>query len=252
MSGMETTERTTWLIRRADDALVLGHRLSEWCGHAPMLEEDLALANIALDQIGVARAFYQATAEALGSDEDRLAYHRSERDYLNLLLVEQPNGDFARTIVRQLLFSAAMVPFWRGCAEGTDAAIAAVAAKAEKEAAYHLRHAAEWTVRLGDGTEESRRRTEAALAWLWPFTDELFEADAVEQAMIGAGAVPDPAVVRPAWEATMETVLARATLSRPEPGWPRSGGRAGRHGEEFGHLLSELQYLQRAHPGATW
>lgn len=249
---MELTPRATWLLRRADDALVLGHRLSEWCGHAPMLEEDLALANIALDQIGLARAFYQEAGAALGKDEDQLAYLRSEREYLNLLLVEQPNGDFARTIVRQLLYSAAMQPYWRAAAACGDPAIAAIAAKTEKEAAYHLRHAAEWTVRLGDGTPESRRRTQAALDWLWPFADEMFETDAAERELVAKGLVPDPAGTRGEWQATVESVLSRGTLSPPEPGWPRSGGRAGRHGEELGRLLAELQYLQRAHPGATW
>lgn len=249
---MDHPPRVTWLLRRADDALVLGHLLSEWCGHAPMPEEDLALANIALDQIGLARALYQEASAAIGRDEDQLAYLRSEREYLNLLLVEQPNGDFARTIVRQFLYSAAMLPFWQVAAGGSDAAVAAVAAKAEKEAAYHLRHAAEWTVRLGDATVESRRRAEAALDWLWRFTDEMFEADAVEQAMIAAGATPDPRAIRAAWETTVDQVLARATLSRPESAWPRTGGRAGRHGEELGAVLAQLQYLQRAHPGATW
>ncbi|HET6183448.1 MAG TPA: 1,2-phenylacetyl-CoA epoxidase subunit PaaC [Acetobacteraceae bacterium] len=249
---MTKEPRVVWLLRRADDALVLGHRLSEWCGHAPMLEEDLALANIALDQIGLARALYQEVGAALGRDEDQLAYLRGERDYLNLLIVEQPNGDFARTIVRQLLYSAVMAPFWRLASSSTDAAIAAVAAKAEKEAAYHLRHAAEWTVRLGDGTDESRRRTEAALDWLWRFTDEMFADDDVERAMVADGAAPDLASVRGEWERTVGNVLARATLARPEPGFPRSGGRQGRHGEELGHMLAEMQHLQRAYPGATW
>ncbi len=247
-----TSPRALWLLRRADDALILGHRLSEWCGHAPTLEEDLALANIGLDQIGLARTLYQEAEGETGHTEDQLAYLRSAREYLNCLLAEQPNGDFAHTIVRQLLYSAALLPYWQAGRASTDAAIAAIAAKAEKEAAYHLRHAAEWTVRLGDGTPESRKRTEAALAALWPFTAELFEADAAEQALIAAGAIPDPGPVREAWEARIDAVLARATLSRPPPDFAQSGGRSGRHGEALGMLLAELQYMQRAYPGATW
>lgn len=247
-----TSPRALWLLRRADDALILGHRLSEWCGHAPTMEEDLALANIGLDQIGLARALYQEAEGETGRTEDQLAYLRSAREYLNCLLAEQPNGDFAHTIVRQLLYSAALLPYWQSACGSTDAAIAAIAAKAEKEAAYHLRHASEWTVRLGDGTAESRKRAEAALAALWPFTEELFEADAPEQGLIAAGAIPDPAPVRAAWEARIDAVLARATLARPASGFAQRGGRDGRHGEALGRLLAELQYLQRAYPGAEW
>lgn len=247
-----TSPRALWLLRRADDALILGHRLSEWCGHAPTMEEDLALANIGLDQIGLARALYQEAEGETGRTEDQLAYLRSAREYLNCLLTEQPNGDFAHTIVRQLLYSAALLPYWQAACLSGDAAIAAIAAKAEKEAAYHLRHAAEWTVRLGDGTAESRKRAEAALAALWPFTDELFEADAAEQSLIAAAAIPDPGPVRETWEARIDAVLARATLAGPAPGFAQSGGRSGRHGEALGLLLAELQYMQRTYPGATW
>jgi ring-1,2-phenylacetyl-CoA epoxidase subunit PaaC len=244
--------RVVWLLRRADDALVLGHRLSEWCGHAPTPEEDLALANLGLDQIGLARALYQEAGAATGRTEDQLAYLRTEREYCNCLLVEQPNGDFAQTIVRQLLYSAALDPYWRAACASTDPAIAAIAAKAEKESAYHLRHATEWTVRLGDGTAESHRRAQAALEALWPFAEELFEADAAEAALIAAGAIPDPAAVRAAWTQRIEATLRRATLVPPEAGWPQRGGREGRHGEHLGFLLAELQYLQRTYPGAAW
>ncbi|HEY6434545.1 MAG TPA: 1,2-phenylacetyl-CoA epoxidase subunit PaaC, partial [Acetobacteraceae bacterium] len=168
------------LLRRADDALVLGHRLSEWCGHAPSLEEDLALANIALDQIGLARWLYAEAGRMTGRTEDELAYLRTDREYRNCLLVEQPNGDFAQTIIRQLLYSAFADPFWRAACASGNAELAAIAGKAEKEAAYHLRHAAEWVVRLGDGTDESHRRAAAALDMLWRFTEELFETDAAE------------------------------------------------------------------------
>jgi ring-1,2-phenylacetyl-CoA epoxidase subunit PaaC len=249
----EATPRVLWLLRRADDALILGHRLSEWCGHAPTPEEDLALANIGLDQIGLARALYQEVGAATGQTEDQLAYLRTEREWRNCLLVEQPNGDFAHTMVRQLLYSAVLDPYWRETARiSADPAIAAVAAKAEKEAAYHLRHAAEWVVRLGDGTPESRRRAERALDALWPYTDELFDADPVEAALVAEGAVPDPAGIRAAWEETMGSVLRRATLAWPEARWQQRGGRAGRHSEHLGFLLAELQYMQRTYPGATW
>ena len=249
----EATPRVLWLLRRADDALILGHRLSEWCGHAPTPEEDLALANIGLDQIGLARALYQEVGAATGQTEDQLAYLRTEREWRNCLLVEQPNGDFAHTMVRQLLYSAVLDPYWRETARiSADPVIAAVAAKAEKEAAYHLRHAAEWVVRLGDGTPESRRRAERALDALWPYTDELFDADPVEAALVAEGAVPDPAGIRAAWGETMGSVLRRATLARPEARWQQRGGRAGRHSEHLGFLLAELQYMQRTYPGATW
>ena len=232
-------------LARADDALVLGHRLSEWCGHAPTLEEDLALANTALDLIGQARALYGLAGDACGIDEDQLAYLRDERGYRNLLLVEQPNGDFARTIVRQFLYSAFIDPYWRASARGPEPLLAAIAAKAEKESAYHLRHSAEWLIRLGDGTAESHRRAQDALDRLWPYTAELFEpVDAVGEVA--------PETLRPTWEATLDTVLASATLTRPANGWMHGGGRQGRHSEHLGHLLAELQYLQRAHPGATW
>ena len=240
------------LLRRADDALILGHRLSEWCGHAPTPEEDLALANIALDQIGLARMLYTEAGEKTGRTEDQLAYLRSDRDYRNCLLVEQPNGDFAVTIVRQFLFSAFADPFWRMMCKSANPALAAVAAKAEKEAAYHLRHAAEWLIRLGDGTEESHRRALAALALLWPFTGELFEVDEAEIELIEADILPPCTPLRTAWTATTEAVLARATLRRPDDGWMQTGGRRGVHSEHLGRLLAEMQYLQRAHPGATW
>ena len=239
-------------LRHADDTLVLGHRLSEWSGKAPMLEEDLALSNIALDLIGQARALYQYAGGLCGRSEDELAYLRDERDYRNLLLVEQPNGDFAGTIMRQFLFTAFVGPFWHALTGSTDATLAAIAAKAEKESAYHLRHAGEWLVRLGDGTDESHRRVQAALDWLWPFTGELFTRDAVEDAMIAAAIASDPESLRPAWSHSVEKILARATLRRPADGWMHSGGRVGRHSEHLGFLLAELQFLARSHPGASW
>jgi ring-1,2-phenylacetyl-CoA epoxidase subunit PaaC len=243
-----------YVLGRADDALVLGHRLSEWCGHGPMLEEDMALSNMALDLIGQARALYTyaGEVEGAGRDEDAYAYLRDVTGYANLLLVEQPNGDFARTIVRQLLFSAFIDPYWRALMASTDPTLAAIAAKAEKESAYHLRYASEWTIRLGDGTDESHARAQQALDELWPFTGELFTVSAAERGLIEAGIAIDPETLRAGWHATVARVAGRATLTLPTDGWMQRGGREGRHSEHLGHLLSDLQYLQRAFPGATW
>lgn len=243
-----------YTLRLADSALVLGHRLSEWIGHAPLLEEELALGNVALDLIGEARSLYAYAAgiEGKGRSEDDLAYRRDAGQYRNLLLVEQPNGDFARTIVRQLLYSAFAHPFWRALAGSRDETLAAIAAKAEKEAAYHLRHAGEWLIRLGDGTAESHRRAQAALDELWPYTGEVFERDTVEDRLIADGIAPDPAALRPEWERSVASVIAEAALKQPASGWMQSGGRLGRHSEHLGHLLASLQFLQRAYPGASW
>lgn len=243
-----------YTLRLADTSLILGHRLSEWIGHAPLLEEELALGNIALDLIGQARALYAyaGTVEALGRDEDALAYRRDAGEFRNILLVEQPNGDFAHTIVRQFLYSAFAHPFWGGLARSRDTALAAIAAKAEKEAAYHLRHAGEWLIRLGDGTEESHRRAQQALEDLWFYSGEMFETDAVEGALIATAVAIDPGPIRTQWEATVDGVLLEATLRCPVAAWMQSGGRSGRHSEHLGHVLATMQFLQRAYPGATW
>ena len=227
-------------LARADDALILGHRLSEWCGHAPILEEDLSLANIALDLIGQARSLYTLAGTATGHTEDQLAYLRDDRQFSNLLLVEQPNGDFARTIARLFLYSAYIDPYWRAVG-ATDSALSDIAAKAEKESAYHLRHSAEWLIRLGDGTEESHRRAQSALDRLFPYTGEMFEP------------LPGDVAIDPgAWTAEVDAILAQATLTRPATPWQHNGGRAGRHTEHLGHLLAEMQSVHRSHPGATW
>jgi ring-1,2-phenylacetyl-CoA epoxidase subunit PaaC len=242
-------------LRLADTALVLGHRLSEWTGQAPVLEEELALANAALDLIGQARSLYAhaAALEGKGRTEDDLAYLRDAPEYRNWLIVEQPNGDFARTMLRQLLVSALLHPYWRAHAASRDATLAAIAAKAEKEAAYHLRHAAEWTIRLGDGTEESHRRMLDALDELWPYTGEMFETDAADAALIADGLAPDPAALRPDFDATLARVFEEATLPLPAPGaWMQSGGRRGVHSEHLGHLLAVMQHLPRSYPGAVW
>jgi ring-1,2-phenylacetyl-CoA epoxidase subunit PaaC len=243
-----------YALRRADDALILGHRLSEWCGHAPMLEEDMALANMALDLLGQARELfgYAAEAEGKGNDEDKFAYLRDVRQYLNLLLLEQPNGDFARTIVRQFFYAAFADLYWRAMMNSSDATLAAIAAKSEKESAYHLRHSSEWIVRLGDGTEESHRRAQAAIDDLWSFTGEMFGVDDIERPLIAAGIAVDPASLREQWLGTLSRVTGQATLALPQSEWMQQGGRSGRHTEHLGHLLSELQSLQRTFPGATW
>lgn len=244
----------TYTLRLADTALVLGHRLSEWVGHSPILEEDLAFGNMGLDLIGQARSLYTyaGTVEGKGRDEDALAYLRDAPAYRNLLLAEQPNGDFAATMVRQLLYAAFAHPYFEALSRSKDEMLAAIAAKAAKEMAYHVRHSAEWVIRLGDGTPESHERAQAALDELWPYTGEMFEADQVERALIERGVAVDPASLRAAWDKTIDQVLTEATLMRPRDGFMQTGGRSGRHSEHLGHILSELQYMQRAYPGATW
>ncbi|HLN10628.1 MAG TPA: 1,2-phenylacetyl-CoA epoxidase subunit PaaC [Xanthobacteraceae bacterium] len=243
-----------YALRLADNALVLGHRLSEWCGHAPVLEEDLALANLGLDLIGQARSLYSyaGDVEGEGRGEDALAYLRDAGSYRNVLLVEQPNGDFAVTVTRQLFYAAFAHPYYEALQRSRDATLAAIAAKSAKELAYHVRHAAEWVIRLGDGTADSHRRAQDALDTLWPYTGELFEVDDVEHGLVAAGIAVDPVTVRPSWQRTVEDVVHEATLILPRSGWMQTGGRTGRHSEHLGHILSELQFLQRAYPGATW
>ena len=247
------TPEVLFALRRADDALILGHRLSEWCGRAPTPEEDIALANMGLDLLGQARSLYARAAEleGAGHDEDQFAYLRDPPQYRNLLLLEQPNGDFARTIVRQFLYAAFVDPWWRAMMGSSDAGLAAIAAKAEKETAYHLRHASEWVIRLGDGTEESHRRAQAAVDLLLPFTGEMF-GPADEAGLVEAGFAADAQALRPGWERTVDAVLGQATLVRPAAPWFQQGGRTGRHTEHLGFLLAEMQHLPRTHPGAVW
>jgi ring-1,2-phenylacetyl-CoA epoxidase subunit PaaC len=243
-----------YTLRLADNALVLGHRLSEWVGHAAVIEEDLAFGNMGLDLIGQARALYTyaGEVEGKGRDEDALAYLRDANDYRNILLVEQPNGDFAVTMVRQLLYAAFAYPYFEALTRSKDATLAAIAAKAAKEMAYHLRHSSEWVIRMGDGTDESHARAQAALEELWPYVGEMFEVDQIERALIEAGVAVDPASLRATWDKTIDDVLAEATLTRPQDGYMQSGGRVGHHSEHLGYILAELQFLQRAYPGATW
>jgi ring-1,2-phenylacetyl-CoA epoxidase subunit PaaC len=248
------TPLVQYTLRRADDALILGHRLSEWCGHAPMLEEDMALANMGLDLLGQARELYSyaAEVEGKGNDEDKFAYLRDVRQYRNLLLLEQPNGDFARTMVRQFFYSAFADLYWRAMTRSSDPTLSAIAAKSEKESAYHLRHSSEWLVRLGDGTDESHRRVQLAIDDLWAFTGEMFGVDDGERGLIDAGIAIDSAKLHSQWQKTIAEVVSEATLSLPKSNWMQQGGRSGRHSEHLGHLLSELQSMQRTFPGATW
>jgi ring-1,2-phenylacetyl-CoA epoxidase subunit PaaC len=245
--SVEETPLVLQLLSRADDALILGHRLSEWTSKAPTLEEELAVANIALDLIGQARQLYGYAGSLTAHSEDQLVYLRDTPAWRNCLMAELPNGDFAFTIARLLLIAAFVDPFWRAARASTDSTIAAVAAKAEKESAYHLRHAAEWLIRLGDGTAESHRRAQTALDMLWPYTGELFTNLPGD-----VGITPEPMALRAIWNITIDEILARATLLRPHDGWMQSGGRSGSHTEHLGHLLAELQFLQRAYPDASW
>ena len=243
-----------YALALGDDALVLGHRLSEWSGHAPMLEEDIALSNLALDLIGQARLFYAyaAEVEGKGRDEDDLAYFRDAREFRNVLLVEQPNGDFAATMMRHLLFASFMHPYLEALARSGDARLAEIAAKAVKEMAYHVRHSAGWVVRLGDGTEESHRRTATALIDLWPYTSELFQMDEGEAALVTAGVAVERGEIATIWKRKLISVFTEAKLAWPPDGTMQTGGRRGLHTEAFGKMLAEMQSLARAHPGVTW
>jgi ring-1,2-phenylacetyl-CoA epoxidase subunit PaaC len=245
------------LLALGDDALIAAQRLAEWAAAAPAIEEDIALANIALDLLGMARLLLSYAAELMTAaglappvggpgpvTEDSLAFLRDDREFRNCLLVELPSRDFGHTIVRLLFLAAYQVPLYTALAAGPDPRLAALAAKARKESAYHLDHSALWTVRLGDGTEESHRRTQDAVDALWPYTHELFTPD--------PAAPVDPAGLRPAFLTVVEPVLAEATLTRPEDGWAPGGGRAGLHTEHLSYLLAEMQVLHRAHPGVRW
>ena len=248
------TAHARYVLRLADSNLVLAQRLGEWVGHAPALEEDLGLANLALDLIGQARLLlaHAGALEGRGRGEDELAYLREESEYLNLTLVEQPNGDFGDTIVRQFLFDAWQLGLYEALATSSDATLAAVAAKGRREAAYHLRYSGGWLVRLGDGTAESHARVERSLARLWPFVNELFDDDEIDRAVAAEGVGVLPSVLQGAWSARVDETLARATLARPATvpfGWY---GKQGRHSEHLGYLLAEMQSLRRAHPGASW
>jgi len=240
-------------LRLGDDCLILSHRLSEWTGHAHDFEEDVALANLALDLLGQARNLlsYAGEIEGLGRDEDALAYWRDDREYRNSLLVEQPNGDFAMTMVRHLFFSTYQVALYQGLLDSTDPTLAAIAGKGVKEARYHRDHATLWVLRLGAGTAESHRRATAAVTALWPLVDELFEEDDLLRRLVGSGVAPNPQGLSAEWNIHVGSTLQQANLERPQV-VGRSGGRSGLHSEHLGHLLAEMQHLHRSHPDASW
>lgn len=243
-----------FVLGLGDDALVLGHRLSEWSSRGPTLEEDIALSNLGLDLIGQARLFYTYAGEieGKGRTEDDLAYFRDAAAYRNLLITELDRGDFAFTMVRQFLYAAFIHPYYQALAKSKDARLAEIAAKAVKEMAYHVRHSAEWLIRLGDGTDESKRRTVDALEEIWGYTGEMFEMSAHEQALVASGIAPDRAAMAPRWTEIVDQILREATLRAPKDRGMQTGGRLGRHTEALDHMLAEMQVLARQHPGATW
>lgn len=243
-----------WLLRTGDNCLILGHRVSEWCGHAPALEEDIALANTALDLIGQTQ-FWLGLAgevEGQGRSADQIAFLRDAGAFRNVLLVERPNGDFGHTLMRQFLFDAWHLELLRALSGSADPRVAEIAAKAQKEVAYHLERSADLVIRLGDGTDESRRRMQKALDTLWPYTGELFLSDEADRAVAEAGIAPLPEALKPAWDAVVTEVLAEATLTLPGGSFQHKGGKRGVHTEHLGFLLAEMQFLQRAYPGAVW
>lgn len=248
----------TYTLRQGDRALILAQRLLEAVTHAPEIEEDMALSNLALDLIGQARGLYTYAGEIEGPvdgsipDENHYAYWRDQHEFLNPLLVEQPNGDFAQIIVRQFLHDAFAFPYWRVMQHSTDETLAAIAAKSVKETAYHLRHSRSWLVRLGDGTDESHRRAQTAVNQLWRFTGELFEHDDVESVLVGASVTFDPDELHETWRHAVADALTEAMLEMPDDGVMQTGGRSGRHSESFSLLIGEMQVLARAHPGASW
>jgi len=256
---LQRAPEVQYLLRLGDTCLILAQRLGEWCGHAPVLEEDIALTNVALDLIGQSRALLTRAGEleGRGHDEDQLAFLRDERDYFNVTLVELPGGpksggDFASTVLRNLFVATWAKLLWDRLHTSSDAEVAAIAGKALKEVRYHQQHAADWVVRLGDGTDESARRLRAASDALWPYTTELFDGDAVDAHAVATGLGPDWSDLRADWWAEMAPVLARAQLAVPAETPFRSHGKQGRHSEHMGYILAEMQYLQRSFPGAVW
>lgn len=244
-----------FLLRQGDNALVLGHRTSEWCGVAPVLEEDIALANIALDLIGQTQLWlgYAAKVEGAGRSANDLAYLRDVYDFRNILMLEVPNHDFGRTMMRQFLFDAFQVPWLTALQSSSDTAVADIAAKSLKEAIYHLDRSAETVIALGDGTEDSNRRMQDALEYLWPYAGEVFKDDATDQAMAADQIAPLPSSIRDTWTQTIDKTLAEACLQKPASDFAHAGGRTGaRHTEHLGHMLATMQVLPRAYPDAVW
>jgi len=249
-----TQDLFRYVLRLGDLSLVLGQRLGEWVGHSPALEEDLGLANIALDMIGQARLLlsYAAEIEGRGRDEDDIAFLREHGEYLNPILVETPNGDFGQTIVRQVLIDAFQLELFERMAASTDERLAAIAAKSVKEVRYHLRYSGGWLVRLGDGTEESHARVQSAVENLWPYTVELFAEDELDKAMAARGVAPSLSDVQAGWSQRIGDILAEATVNRPKDRPHSWHGKRGQHSEHLGYLLAEMQHLQRTYPGARW
>ncbi len=243
-----------YILRIADNSLILGHRLSEWCGHGPVLEQDMAMTNIALDLVGQARSLYALAAEVQneGKTEDDLAFLRDVFDFKNLLLVEQPNGDFAYTVVRQFFFSAFQLPFYKELCHSKNEILRGVAEKAVKEVSYHLRWSSEWVIRLGDGTEESHRRIQKAVNDLWTYSGEAFMADDLDNWAVENGIGVDLNSIKPIFNKTIDDVLNEATLVKPAANFMQSGGKRGTHSEHLGFLLAEMQFLQRAYPNSKW
>ncbi len=243
-----------YVLRLGDDSLILGQRLAEWCGHGPILEEDIAMTNISLDLIGQATSLlsYAAELEGEGRDADKLAFLRFDREYRNLLLVEQPNGDFGMTMMRQFLFDAYRKPLFERLQMSEDKHLAAIAEKSLKETKYHLKHSSEWVIRLGDGTEESHARIQDSLNTLWRYTSELFYCDEVEAELENNGIIPNYAEVELEWRKTVNSVLEEATLQVPTNNWKQEGGRKGMHSEHLGYILAEMQYMQRSYPNMEW
>lgn len=242
------------LLQMGDDCLILGQRLCEWCGHAPTIEVDLSLSNLALDLIGQATMLldYAGEIEGAGRDADRLAFHRDAEEFRNCLLVEQPNGDFAQTIARHFLFSTYALLLLEKLEQSSDERLAGIAAKAIKEMRYHADFALDWVIRLGDGTEESAERMTEGLTWFWRFIDDMFATDADQRALVESGVLADKAALRPEFDRRVAQVLAAASLPPAAAVWQTKGGRVGVHGEHLGHILAEMQVLPRAHPEARW
>lgn len=243
-----------YTLRLGDSALILGHRLSEWCGHGPILEVDMALTNIALDLVGQARTLlaYAGEIEGKGRSEDDLAYHRDGYDFRNFLLVEQPNGDFATTIARQFFYDVYNYYFHVELVKSKDERLAAVAEKSLKEVTYHLRYSSEWVIRLGDGTEESHQRMQTAVNDLWTYTGELTTMNATDKALVGSGIAVDLEKIQPAYAQKVSEILTQATLQKPVDEWMQRGGKEGQHSEYLGYILAEMQFLPRAYPTAKW
>lgn len=254
MSAHPMNARVDYLLQLADSTLMLGHRNSEWCGHGPVLEQDIAVSNLALDLIGQARNFYQHAATLLGTPhtEDSLAYLREVTDFKNVLLVELPNGDWAHTTLRQFFFSTYLYFLYQALQKSNDAQIAAIATKSLKEVTYHVRWSSEWVIRLGDGTEESNKRLLDAVEELWSFTGELFVPTPYETLAAQEGYGVQLGNIYVPWLEKVRAVFEEATISVPENVWMQEGGKTGRHTEHLGFILAEMQYLQRSYPGATW